>query len=165
VVLGAGFGFAGSHAAPITGAFARATLDPARCSVDVHRLDDYSLEFPRVDDRRIGRHHHYVTIAGRSDDPRVALGEHDQMYRYDTDAGTSVRYDGHADLGEPVFAPSDSSTDEPDGYYLAYATGLDADRTSLLVFDAARFPEPPVATIHLPRRIPNGLHGNWVPAT
>lgn len=160
-----GFGLTGSHAAPITGAFARATLDPAKGTVDVHHLDDNSLEFPRIDDRRIGHRHRYVTIAGRSADPAIKLGEHDEMYRYDTAAGTSVRYDSHAALGEPIFVPRDGGTDELDGYYLAYASDLTADRTSLLVFDAARFPDPPVATIHMPRRIPNGLHGNWFPAT
>ena len=38
------------------------------------------------------------------------------------------------------------------------------DRSKLLVFAASRFPESPVAEIHMPRRVPNGLHGNWFPA-
>ena len=160
---GPGFGFAGSHAAPNTGAFTRATLDPTAGTIEHHHLDDNALEFPRIDDRLIGHRHRYVTIAGRSDDPRVKMGEHDQMYRYDLDTGTSVRFDGHADVGEPIFVPRDGGTDELDGYYLAYASDLDADRTSLLVFDAAHFPDPPVATIHLPQRVANGLHGNWIP--
>ena len=160
---GPGFGFAGSHAAPITGSFARATLNPSNGTIDVHHLDRNALEFPRIDDRLVGGHHRYVTIAGRSADPRVELGEHDLMYRYDTDAGTSVRFDGRADLGEPIFVPRDGATDELDGYYLAYSSDLDADDTALLVFDAARFPDPPIATVRLPRRVPNGLHGNWFP--
>ena len=53
----------------LTGSFARATLDPATGSIDVHHLDRNALEFPRIDDRLIGRHHRYVTIAGRSTDP------------------------------------------------------------------------------------------------
>jgi carotenoid cleavage dioxygenase-like enzyme len=161
---GPGFGFAGSHAAPLTGAFTRATLDPTAGTIALHHLDDLALEFPRIDDRRIGHRHRYITVAGRSADTAVHMGEHDQMYRYDMAAGTHARYDGHAALGEPVFVPRDGGTDELDGYYLAYASDLTADGTSLLVFDAGRFPEPPVATVRMPRRVPNGLHGNWIPA-
>ena len=160
-----GLGLTGPHAGPTTGAFTRATLDPATCTITVHHLDTNLLEFPRVDDRRVGARHRYVTIAGRSDDPAVKMGEHDHMHRYDMETGTSVRYDGHAALGEPIFVPRDAGTTELDGYYLSYATDLAADRTSLLVFDAAHFPDPPIATIHMPRRIPNGLHGNWFPAS
>ena len=69
------------------------------------------------------------------------------------------------ELGEPIFVPRDGGTDELDGYYVAYASDLASERTSLLVFDAAHFPAAPVAAIHLPRRIPNGLHGNWLPAS
>jgi carotenoid cleavage dioxygenase-like enzyme len=151
--------------ATVVGAFARATIDPERGTIDVHHLDANMLEFPRIDDRRIGARHRYVTVAGRSADPAVRAGEHDQLHRYDMVAGTSVRYDAGAALGEPVFVPRAGGTDELDGYYLAYASDLSADRTSLLVFDAGRFPDPPVATVHMPRRVPNGLHGNWFPAT
>jgi carotenoid cleavage dioxygenase len=34
-----------------------------------------------------------------------------------------------------------------------------------VILDAARFEEPPVATITVPHRIPPGFHGNWMPAT
>jgi carotenoid cleavage dioxygenase-like enzyme len=159
-----GLGLLGPHAAPTTGSFARATLDPAGGTIDVHHLDDLLLEFPRIDDRLVGARHRYVVVAGRSDDPAVRSGEHDQVHRYDMDTGSSLRYDGHAALGEPIFVPRDGGTDELDGYHLAYAGDLTSDRTSLLVFDAAHFPDEPIATIHMPRRVPNGLHGSWIPA-
>jgi carotenoid cleavage dioxygenase len=63
-----------------------------------------------------------------------------------------------------VFAPRPGSTDELDGYYLAFVTKLADDRTVLGVWDAADFPGPPRATVHLPQRVPNGLHGNWFAA-
>jgi carotenoid cleavage dioxygenase-like enzyme len=159
-----GLGLTAPHVAPVTGAFVRATLDPSAGTIDLTRLDERSLEFPRIDDRLLGARHRYVLVAGRGDDPAVQVGEHDQLYRYDMDLGTSVHYEGHASLGEPIFAPRDGATSELDGYYLAYASDLAADRTSLLVFDAERFPEPPIATVHMPRRVPNGLHGNWMSA-
>ena len=49
----------------------------------LHHLDDTGTEFPRIDDRRTGRAHRYVTVAGRSGDRRCSRGEHDRLYRYD----------------------------------------------------------------------------------
>ena len=31
-----------------------------------------------------------------------------------------------------------------------------------IILDAARFAAPPIATIHLPQRVPFGFHGNWI---
>lgn len=150
--------------APLTGGFTRATIDPAAGTVELHRLDDHVLEFPRIDDRLTGLRHRHLVVAGRSTDPRVRPGEHDQLYRYDMDAGTSVRLDAGAAAGEAVFAPRAGGTDELDGYYLTFATDLDADRTSLWVIDAADFAAGPVAKVRMPHRVPNGLHGNWFAA-
>jgi carotenoid cleavage dioxygenase-like enzyme len=33
----------------------------------------------------------------------------------------------------------------------------------LLIIDAQDFSGAPVATVHLPRRVPYGAHGSWVP--
>ncbi len=149
----------------VTGSFARATIDPARGTIDVHHLDVNVLEFPRIDDRLIGAQHRYVTVAGRSADPAVKPGEHDELHRYDMDAGTSVRYDAHAALGEPVFAPARRRQRRARRLLprLRHATSTTGD-TSLLVFDADTFPAPPAGHVHIPRRVPNGLHGNWFPA-
>ena len=69
-------------------------------------------------------------------------------------------------MGEPIFAPrAGAATDELDGYYLAYVNAVGRDTTSLCIWDAADFPGPPRATLHLPQRVPNGLHGNWFAAT
>ena len=42
----------------------------------------------------------------------------------------------------------------------------DAARNSsdLVILDAADFGGEPVARIRLPRRVPYGFHGNWIPA-
>lgn len=39
------------------------------------------------------------------------------------------------------------------------------NRNDLVVLDAQRIDEGPLATIHLPIRLRSGLHGNWVPAS
>jgi carotenoid cleavage dioxygenase len=32
-----------------------------------------------------------------------------------------------------------------------------------VILDGTAFTGPPVATVHLPARVPNGFHGSWVP--
>jgi carotenoid cleavage dioxygenase-like enzyme len=66
--------------------------------------------------------------------------------------------------GEVCFARRADGTDELDGYYLAYGTGVDSGVSSLYIWDASAFPADPAATVTLPQRVPNGLHGNWFPA-
>jgi carotenoid cleavage dioxygenase-like enzyme len=150
--------------ARVRAGFVRAEVDPDRGTVELHHLGDDGVEFPRIDDRLVGRRHTTVVAAGASGDRRVRPGEHDVLHLFDVEAGTRTRYESGASLGEPVFVPRDGSTGERDGYYVAYATDLDRDDTRLLVFDAADFPAAPVAEVHLPRRVPNGLHGSWIPA-
>jgi carotenoid cleavage dioxygenase len=38
-----------------------------------------------------------------------------------------------------------------------------ANGSDLVILDAGDLTAPPVARIHLPRRVPAGFHGNWLP--
>ncbi|MFD3939807.1 carotenoid oxygenase family protein [Streptomyces sp. NPDC058611] len=40
---------------------------------------------------------------------------------------------------------------------------LNADASRLLVLDASDLGAAPVATVHLPRRVPAMIHGSWIP--
>jgi carotenoid cleavage dioxygenase len=37
------------------------------------------------------------------------------------------------------------------------------DTSDLAVFDAQGLDADPIAVVHLPVRVPNGFHGNWIP--
>ena len=131
----------------VSGAFSRLALDPATGKADLTHLDTASTEFPRVDDRRTGRAHRYLTVVARTGRDGLQLFEHDRLCRYDMVTGSSVGYDSDAALGEVVFAPRPGGTDELDGYYLTFATTLADDRSWLYVWDAADFPAPPRARV------------------
>lgn len=45
-----------------------------------------------------------------------------------------------------------------------HGTDLAAKKSHLLVWDAQTFPSDPVAKVRMPQRVPDGLHGNWLPA-
>jgi carotenoid cleavage dioxygenase len=149
--------------APAQGAagFTRAVLHPDAGALDLDVVADAGTEFPRIDDRLVGRRHRYVTVAGASDRGKVAKYEHDVIRRFDVEQGTAEAFVSNAAMGETVFAPRSGSTSELDGYYLAYGTDVDSGRSALHIWDAGEFPRAPVATVYVPHRIPNGLHGSW----
>ena len=126
-------------------------------------LHDGISEFPRVDDRRLGRRHRYVTVGAASGAARTS-GEHDVLCRVDLETGAWESFDTGAVIGEVVFAPRPGGTDELDGWYLTFGTSLADGRSWLYVWDADTFPGPPRARVHIPQRVPNGLHGNWFAA-
>jgi carotenoid cleavage dioxygenase-like enzyme len=63
--------------------------------------------------------------------------------------------------GEAVFVPAAAGRDEDDGYLLTIVSDLSASR--LLVLDATNLGNEPIATVLLPRRVPAGIHGHWLP--
>lgn len=65
---------------------------------------------------------------------------------------------------EPVFAPKHANAPEGEGYVIGVVNRRDEHRSDLVILDAQRMDEGPVATIKIPVRLKYGIHGNWVPA-
>jgi carotenoid cleavage dioxygenase-like enzyme len=66
-------------------------------------------------------------------------------------------------VAEPVFAPKSPTSREGEGYLLAVAYHLDQNlRTDLVVLDAERIEEGPIATVKLPVQASPQVHGLWV---
>ncbi|MCF3100268.1 carotenoid oxygenase family protein [Streptomyces roseoverticillatus] len=139
----------------------RWTLDLTAGTVAEEQLDDQPCEFPRVDDRLAGlaaRYGHVTTTAlpGRPLDRGGLL-------RYDLWTGAVARHDfgpGRTPA-EAVFAPADDRPGGP-GWLLAYVHDAATDRSDLVILDADDLAAEPVATVHLPQRVPYGFHGNWL---
>jgi len=132
----------------------RWTINLDTGAVEESQLDDRGVEFPRIDDRRAGGPARYS----------VAVGG-DALVRYDLqrDTATEHRFGGGGAPGEAVFAPAVGQSDELAGWYLTYVYDPVTDGTDLVVIDASDFEGDPVARIRLPRRVPHGFHGNWIP--
>jgi hypothetical protein len=64
---------------------------------------------------------------------------------------------------EPVFAPRHAAAPEDDGYVLGVVNRRAERRSDLVILDAQRIDEGPIATIKVPVRLKYGIHGNWVP--
>jgi carotenoid cleavage oxygenase len=140
----------------------RWTIDARRATLASERLDDVSQEFPRIDERLTGRVHRYgytaeADLAGEVA-PLRGLRKHDlvagRVERHDVGAGR------HA--GEPVFVPAAPDAGEDHGWILSVVYDETTDSSDVIVVDATDVAAPPVATVHLRRRVPYGFHGVWI---
>jgi len=142
----------------------RWTVDLAAGKVIEERLDDRGQEFPRVDERVVGRRHRFgyaaaVSSAGAGFSVEPALIKHD----LDRDA-SEVRALGRGNAGsEAVFVPRHEGATEDDGWVLAIVYDAERDGSDLLILNSGDFRGEPEAVVHLPKRVPFGFHGNWVP--
>ena len=64
---------------------------------------------------------------------------------------------------EFVFVRAAEDAGEDEGWLLGYVYDGARGASDLLILDAHDFGADPVATVHLPARVPQGFHGNWVP--
>jgi carotenoid cleavage dioxygenase len=127
----------------------RWVLDLATGAVREERLDDRAVEFPTINDRHTGLGNRYL----------YAMSD-DAVVKYDTVTGCSVAHGtGAASPGEAVFVGSGGSEGEDHGWLLTLA-GSDSG-AELLVLDASDLKQ--VASVRLPRRVPAGFHGSWIP--
>ena len=134
----------------------RWTADLATGTVTEEQLDDEAAEFPRVDDRLAGRQSRYGHL--------VTSGDSNSLLRYDLATGSVERHDFGTGrrAAEASFAAADDRPGGP-GWLMTYVYDAPTDTSDLVVLDADDLGGAPVATIHLPRRVPYGFHGNWLP--
>ncbi|RSD10644.1 carotenoid oxygenase family protein [Amycolatopsis eburnea] len=136
----------------------RWTVDLTAGKVLEERLDDRGQEFPRVDERLVGRPHRYgyaVSTDGEAN-PGSSLFKHD----FRTGSRQERAFGGGRQPGEFVFVPSHDDAAEDDGVLMGFVYDPASQRSDLTVLDAGTLET--VAAIHLPDRVPNGFHGNWV---
>ena len=142
--------------------FERWTIDPAGRRVGRDVISDRAQEFPRVDERVVSRKHRYgYTAAFEAQDSAFVTSN---ILKHDLVAGTMVEHDlgGGRSTQEPVFVPKHADAAEDEGWVLAYTHDPNRNAADVVIVDAQDFTGPPVATIHLPVRVPYGFHGNWI---
>ena len=142
----------------------RWTVDTTTGRVDERQLSDVPLEFPRVDERVVGRRHATGWASGvRDDHGRPGFGGH--LVRIDGATGDARSIDlGPGRLsGEWVMVPRAAGAGEEDGWLLSLVYDQATDRSELVVVAAEDPDAGPLARVLLPTRVPLGFHGNWLP--
>jgi carotenoid cleavage dioxygenase len=142
----------------------RWTLDPASRAVEVRTIDAAPQDFPRPDERFFGQPYRYVWSMALPTDPVARFVGATALYAHDLATGERQVHDFGPGRhpGEFVFAPETPDSPEGRGWLMGFVVDTNTETTDLVILDAARFAEPPVATIHLPHRVPPGFHGNWI---
>ena len=135
-------------------------VDPKGGPVKTESVDDRAQEFPRIDERLIGRPYRYgYSVAIDAGFETRGLLKHDMR-----NGTAAVHSEGeHRGFFEPVFVPAHDGAAEDEGWVLAYVHDAERNAADVVVLDAQDFAAPPIATIQLPARVPYGFHGNWVP--
>jgi carotenoid cleavage dioxygenase-like enzyme len=151
-------GIAADAAATGAARLHRWVLDPATGTVTETPLHDRGVEFPTLDDARVGRPARYryavADSAGRAG-----------VVKFDADLGTATEHGLGTETvaGEAVFVQSPApGRAEDDGWLLTITTRRDGSASRLLVLDATDVAGPPVAAVTLPRGVPAGFHGSWI---
>ncbi|HEV3225789.1 MAG TPA: carotenoid oxygenase family protein, partial [Acidimicrobiales bacterium] len=140
----------------------RWTIDTAAGKVLEEVVDDRGQDFPRVDERLVGRHHRYgYTVSPDRDGDFDPTGG-GSLLRHDLVAGTSQARSfgpGRAP-GEFVMVPAAADAAEDDGVVMGFVHDAARTASDLVLLDAATLET--VAEVHLPTRVPYGFHGNWI---
>ncbi len=121
-------------------------------------LHDVPTDFPRVDDRLLGKPTRFGYLM------KLTM---DGFLKYDLEKGTQAEHLHGKNRfgGEGVFVPRPDAKAEDDGWLLTYVHDEGENRSELVVIDVQAFTKPPIARVRLPARVPYGFHGTWLADT
>ncbi len=140
------------------------TIDLATGTVTDAQLDDRTGDFPRINDARNGKPYRFGYHAHTREWAADGVW-FDGVIQFDhhTGASSEAIYGPTHVGGEPAFAPDPDGSAENDGWLLNFVTDRETETTEFVVLDARDLTAGPVARVLLPRRVPFGFHGNWMP--
>lgn len=135
--------------------------------ISLEKLDQTPGEFPRIDDRFIGKKYTKVFTASTLNTSwsKYYGYEFDGITCYDLENKTKKTHDFGKDSMpvEPIFIPKNTNSKEGDGFVLTYVYRKLENRSDLVILDAQKLDQEPLAIIQFPHRIPFGFHGSWAP--
>jgi carotenoid cleavage dioxygenase-like enzyme len=143
----------------------RWTFDLVTGATREEQLDDVLAEFPRMDNRALGRRTRYSYHQRVVAAPTLLF---DGVIKYDLERGRS---EAHAYPrgwygGETAFCPrlgaSGGDDGEDDGYLCTFVTEEATGASELYILDARNIAAEPLARIPIPQRVPTGYHTWWV---
>lgn len=147
--------------------FERWTIDPVAGKVSRQVVDVQPQEFPRPDERFIGRPYRHAWAVQLTPDDQGDFIPGQQLIHHDLQAGTRQVHDfGPGRLvSEFVFVPRADDAPEGDGWLMGYVVDATRQTSEFVILDTQAFGGEPVAVVEIPHAIPLGFHGNWMPAS
>ncbi len=95
----------------------------------------------------------------------AALKGFNALVKYDVKNQRSQvhEFGQHAQVGEAVFVPRKAQQSEDDGYIMLFVYDAISEQSEFIILDGKNFCDLPLACIKMPRRVPSGFHGSWMP--
>jgi carotenoid cleavage dioxygenase-like enzyme len=151
---------------PSSSTFERAKLHrwhiaPRASKATEEPVDGRPVEFPRINDGHAGLPHDIVYALGTGGDIAGGGGE---LIKFDMRNGKGEVKVFEAGLpSEFAFVPAGSGDGEDEGWLLGFVYDRRRNSSDLFILDAQNIEGEAVARVVLPRRVPQGFHGNWIP--
>lgn len=125
-------------------------------------VDTFNTEFPMIAPSVLGQKNRY---AYHQHIPIEIPATFHGIVKYDLADGSYVSYEYPKGVygSETPFCPSENPQSEDDGYLVSFVTDTSDWSSSCQIFHAQTLEDGPIATVHLPHRIPAGFHATWVP--
>ncbi len=143
----------------------RMTVDIAgKKVISNERFSEIFCEFSRIDERRMGKKYRYGFAASSNQEANwTDMHGYNGTGRFDFETGETkfMDYGSDANAGEPVYVPNPDSDREEDGWVMAFVFNP-GEGQYLSIMNAGDWDSGPVAKVHIPTRVPNGFHANWM---
>ncbi|KZX59336.1 hypothetical protein A3709_13640 [Halioglobus sp. HI00S01] len=140
----------------------RMTLDPKSSAVTNEQFSDVFCEFSRIDERLMGKDYRLGFATCTNRDWGDAHGYNcTGSFDFETGEVALWEYGPEANAGEPVHVPNPDSDREEDGWLMCYVHNP-GEGPFLSIIQAGNVAAGPVAKVHIPGRVPNGFHANWM---
>ena len=146
--------------------FERWTINPVSQYVERSVIDSNPQEFPRIDERAIGKPYRYAYTMALPNGHTAAFISENHLIKHDLENDRREMHDFGEGCypGEFVFVPKHVDASEDEGWLLGYVVNMPEKTTDFVILNAQNFAGNPQAVVKIPHRIPPGFHGNWVPA-
>lgn len=127
------------------------------------KVSDAQMDLPGIDRRHTGLPHRHAWFATIDRDDSPFPFDMSGITHLDQQTGAMDVWDpkGADRAGEGLFVPGGSG--EGEGWIVSYAFDRRRGASDFVVLDALDLAKGPIARVHLPRRVPYGFHGTWVP--
>lgn len=125
-------------------------------------IDDRTVEFPTIDGRRCGLEHRHIYAVATDND--LSGGGYHALIQYDLSLGRTAVHDFGSGVPSEFSVAASSDLNEGTGaHLLGFVYDADRGASDLVILNADDISSPPVARVKLPRRVPQGFHGSWMP--
>ncbi|HEY2333851.1 MAG TPA: carotenoid oxygenase family protein [Solirubrobacterales bacterium] len=138
----------------------RVSIDLGTGGIESELRSEQQIELPRINEERYLDRYRFVY--GISATPEAEFDSADQLAKLDNETGESVTWSEDGCYpGEPVFVPDPAAGKEDAGVVLSVVLDAAAERSFLLVLDAASMEQ--LGRCYAPHVVPHGIHGAFYP--